>query len=61
MKRLLFTEFVNISYEADRGTAMEISLNFQKGKFYFHLPKGSRWPGSPLSSLFEYSIFPCQG
>jgi len=39
MKRLLVTEFINISYEADRGTTMEISLNFRQGKLYFHLPK----------------------
>jgi len=50
------------SYESERWTAMEFSFNFQKGKLYFHLPKGSRWPGSTLSFLFKaYSVFPCRG
>ena len=29
MKRLVFAEFINSSYEADGWTAMEISLNFR--------------------------------
>jgi hypothetical protein len=44
---------MNISYEADRWTAMEISLNFRQGKFSFHLLKGFRGPRSPLSPIFK--------
>jgi len=40
----VFTEFIYITYEADRWTAMEIFLNFQQGNFYFHLPKAFDGP-----------------
>ena len=39
MNRLIFTEFINISYGADRWTAMEISLSFYQKKSIFIYPK----------------------